>query len=409
VKLACVVQRYGADIAGGSEAHCRELAERLSARHDVTVLTTCARDYVTWESVLPAGEAALRGVRVVRFPVCRRRRVKRFAAVSDEVFGVPAPRERQEEWFRENGPDAPALLDHLRAHGASYDAVLFWTFRYAPSYFGLPLVADRAILLPTAEDDDAIGLDVLEEYFRKPAGFLFLTPEEETLVATRAGKLLQPSATIGMGLDPVGAAAGRALLDDLALPQRYVLYLGRVDRNKGCNTLLRYFQEYADEEPTATLVLAGPAKMPIPEHPRIRALGYVSDDVRAALLDHASAIVIPSPYESLSIVLLEAWNRAVPALVNGRCKVLAGQVRRANGGLFYCSAREFREALTFLLTHPGQRAALGRQGLAYVDREYRWPTVLARVEGVLAQVAGSGLGPDRELRAAPAPGAPGSP
>jgi len=395
LKLAFVVQRYGADIAGGSEAHCRELAQRLSPRHDITVLTTCARDYITWENALPAGEAVQGGVRVVRFPVSRRRRLKRFAEVSDEVFGTGVPRERQEEWFHENGPDAPALIDHLRAHGTAYDAVLFWTFRYAPSYFGLPLVADRAILLPTAEEDDAIGLEVLEEYFQKPAGFLFLTPEEETLVSTRAGKLLQPSATIGMGVEPAGAAAGRAVLDGLAIPEKYVLYLGRVDRNKGCTTLLTYFQEYAAEAPNATLVLAGPVNMPIPEHPRIRALGYVSDSVRTALLEHAQAIVIPSPYESLSIVLLEAWNHAVPALVNGRCKVLAGQVRRANGGLYYRSALEFQEALTCLLTKAERRNALGRQGLAYVDREYRWPTVLARVEGVLAQVTARGARPGR--------------
>lgn len=386
MKLAFVVQRYGADIAGGSEAHCRELAQRLSSRHDITVLTTCARDYVTWENALPAGESVQGGVRVVRFPVGRRRRLKRFADLGDQVFGGPSPRELQEEWFRENGPEVPALIEHLRAHGASYDAVLFWTFRYAPSYFGLPLVADRGILLPTAEEDDAIGLEVLEEYFQRPAGYLFLTPEEETLVATRAGGLSQPAATIGMGVDPAGAAVGRAVLDGLAIPERYLLYLGRVDRNKGCTTLLTYFQEYAAAAPTATLVLAGPSNIPIPEHPQIRALGYVSDEVRTALLGHARAIVIPSPYESLSIVLLEAWNHAVPALVNGRCKVLAGQVRRANGGLYYRSEFEFQEALTCLLTQEARREALGRQGLAYVEREYRWPTVLARVEGVLAQV-----------------------
>lgn len=393
MKLAFVVQRYGADVAGGSEAHCRELAQRLSTRHDVTVLTSCARDYITWESVLPAGESVQQGVRVVRFPVSRRRHVRSFAALGDEVFGGTAPRERQEEWFRENGPELPGLIDHLRVRGTAYDAVLFWTFRYAPSYFGLPLVADRAILLPTAEEDDTIALEVLEEYFRKPAGFLFLTPEEEALVATRAGGLRQPSATIGTGLDPVGAVAGRALLDDLALPEKYVLYLGRVDRNKGCDTLLRYFQEYEAAAPAATLVLAGPANIGIPEHPRIRALGYVSDEVRAALLGNAQALVVPSPYESLSIVLLEAWNHGVPALVNGRCKVLAGQVRRANGGLSYRWAGEFHEALTYLLTRAEERNAMGRQGLAYVDREYRWPTVLARVERLLAAVvAANSLG-----------------
>ena len=126
--------------------------------------------------------------------------------------------------------------------------------------------------------------------------------------------------------------------------------------------------------------------MPIPTHPRIRALGYVSEDVRDALLATARALIVPSPFESLSIALLESWNHGVPALVNGRCRVLNGQVRRANGGLVYRSAGEFGESLDYLLTHPAERDALGRQGLAYVEREYRWPTVLARVESLLAAV-----------------------
>ena len=165
-----------------------------------------------------------------------------------------------------------------------------------------------------------------------------------------------------------------------------MLYLGRVDRNKGCDALLENFQEYAAARPDAMLVLAGPAKMQIPEHRQILALGYVSDEVREALLAHAQALVVPSWYESLSIVLLEAWNYAVPALVNGRCKVLAGQVERANGGLYYMFPAEFDEAADYLLNRPAEREALGRQGLAYVDREYRWPVVLSRVEGLFEEV-----------------------
>ena len=384
MKLAFVVQRYGAAIAGGSEGHCRQLASRLASRHDITVLTTCARDYVTWENEYPPGETVDEGVRVIRFPVAHPRRLKTFADLSDEVFDGGASRERQDNWFRENGPDAPALLDHLRTQGATYDLILFWTYRYAPSYFGLPLVADRAILVPTAEEDAAITLTVLSEFFERPAGYLFLTPEEESLVSSRAGRPLTPAATIGIGLDPEPPpAASRAVVDDLGIRGDYVLYLGRVDRNKGCDTLLDYFEAYARSRRDVALVLAGPAKMQIPRNPRIRALGYVSDEVRRALLTHARALIVPSPYESLSIVLLEGWNHAIPALVNGRCKVLAGQVARADGGLSYRSGAEFQEALSYLLSHTAERQALGRQGLAYVEREYRWPTVLAKVEALL--------------------------
>jgi glycosyltransferase involved in cell wall biosynthesis len=384
VKLGCVVQRYGAGIAGGSERHCRELALRLAASHDVTVLTTCAADYVTWNNEFPTGESADGPLRVRRFPVSRPRRLKPFAELSDEVFDGRASEERQTEWFRENGPDCPALLDYLRAEGPTFDLVLFWTFRYAPSFFGVPLVRDRAVLLPTAEEDRAVDLGILERFFQLPAGYLFLTPEEETLVSTRAGRELRPSSVIGMGLEAAPASTGTSRL---APGGAYLLYLGRVDRNKGCDTLLEYFLDYASAHEELSLVLAGPAKMQIPRHPRIHALGHVSDADRDALLQSAMALVVPSPFESLSIVLLEAWNRAVPAIVNAQCAVLKGQVRRANGGLYYRSSAEFAEAVEALRLADADRRAFGAQGLAYVEREYRWPTVMSRVERLLTEVA----------------------
>jgi glycosyltransferase involved in cell wall biosynthesis len=390
VKLACVVQRYGTSIAGGSEAHCRELAEKLAVHHDVTVLTTTATDYVSWANALPAGEARERNVRVLRFPVAHRRRMTRFADLSASVFdaGSHADPGLEREWFRENGPEVPELLIHLQQHGASFDLVLFWTFRYAPSFFGLPLVADRAVLVPTAEDEPSVDLSVLTTYFNTPAGFLFLTSEEQQLVSDRAGRELAPAAVIGIGLDPVPPAADRLALAALDLPARFVLYLGRVDRNKGCSTLFEYFEAFANERggTAPMLVLAGPTKMRVPAHPKIRALGYVSDDVRHALLSHAEVLIVPSPYESLSIALLEGWNRGTPALVNGRCAVLEGQVRRANGGLFYRTSRQFSAALDYLLMQEADRRAFGAQGLAYVEREYRWPVVLQRVEQLLATV-----------------------
>ena len=389
MKLAFVVQRYGADIAGGSEMHCRQLAERFSSRHDITVITTCARDYVTWENAYPPGTSMENGVLVQRFPVARPRNLKAFADLSDEVFDdVRATPEREVEWFRANGPDSPGLLEHLRTHGGDYDLVLFWAFRYAPTFFGLPSVAAPAILLPTAEEDPAVDLDVLPEFFAKPAGYLFLTPEEEVLVSTRAGRALHPSRVVGIGLDPGDdVRPSRDALDRLGIPEAFVLYLGRVDRNKGCATLLEYFQEYIESGGDTTLVLAGPSTVTIPNHPRIRALGYVVDDIRHALLSHARALIVPSPYESLSIVLLEAWNYATPALVNAYCKVLQGQVRRANGGLYYRSSREFQEALSWLLGNDTGRRELGQQGLAYINREYRWPTVLERVERLMEEVS----------------------
>jgi glycosyltransferase involved in cell wall biosynthesis len=269
----------------------------------------------------------------------------------------------------------------------SFSNSFFWTFRYYPSFFGVPVVADRAILVPTAEEDLIVTLDILERFFRQPAGYLFMTPEEKALVTARAGSPPSASATIGIGIEHREPPADwRSILAASEVPPEFLLYLGRVDRNKGCDTLLEYFLDYAASNPDVSLVLAGPAKMQVPAHPRIRALGYVSDELRSALLAGAMALVVPSPYESLSIVLLEGWDSGRPALVNASCKVLRGQVQRANGGLYYRSNREFNEAIDYFRSHPAERAALGRAGSDYVDREYRWPTVLARVETLLADV-----------------------
>jgi hypothetical protein len=163
MKLACVVHRFGADIAGGSEGHCRLIAEHLAAQHDVTIITTCAHDHLTWRNHYPAVRPASKssctavsgGARARHAPVHGPQRSDR-GRPGDRGHGAVV---------RENGPDAPELLAHLRRHGAGFDRVLFWAYRYAGSYFGLPLVADRSVLVPTAEEDPLIHVDALSAFF----------------------------------------------------------------------------------------------------------------------------------------------------------------------------------------------------------------------------------------------------
>lgn len=390
MKLACVVQRYGPEITGGSETHCRDVAERLSARHEVHVLTSCAADYVHWRNTLPPGWSSIGAVQVRRFPVARPRHLHRFAAITERAFDRRHAPEDEQAWFEANGPETPELLEFLRAHGAGYDLVLFWAFRYYPTYFGLPMCGNRAVLVPTAEEDPVLDFVSVSEFFRRPRGFIFLTEEERELVTARAGGAISPSIVIGTGLErPVPAPV--TALDALQLPDPFVVYLGRVDRNKGCDTLVSYFTRYhAETGRDVTLVLAGPVQMSLPEHSRVRVLGFVSAGVRDALLERARALIMPSPYESLCIAVLEGWNHGLPALVNGRCAVLRGQVRRANGGLHYSGYREFAAALSWMLDHPHETAHLGRQGQAYVEAEYRWPTVMDRTERFLETCRGDG-------------------
>ncbi len=386
MKLACVVHRFGADIAGGSEAHCRHVAEHLAAGHDVTVLTSCARDHISWRNEYEEGTSTLGRLTVRRFRVARERSLHRFAEISELAFSGVAGDDVQEEWFRENGPDLPGLLEHLRRHGAEYDVILFWAFRYAEVYFGLPLVRDRAVLVPTAEDDPVIRMSVLDRFFPQAAGCIFLTPEEQELVERRVAGPPPPSCIIGSGLDPASPATPRDL-STIGVRDPFILYLGRIDPNKGCADLLQHFIRFkAEHGGPVQLVMAGPASMPLPSHPDIRYLGFVDEPTRDALLEQAVLLAMPSRYESLSLVLLEAWNHALPAVVNGHCAVLKGQARRANGALYYRNFDEFARCVAVLLDRRDVASQLGQQGLAYVEREYRWPTVVAKVNALLAQV-----------------------
>jgi glycosyltransferase involved in cell wall biosynthesis len=218
---------------------------------------------------------------------------------------------------------------------------------------------------------------------------VFLTPEEQQLVEHRADGPLAPSCVIGSGLESATMPAGFDL-ERVGIVPPYVLYLGRIDPNKGCGTLIRSFMRWADRRTAKVpLIMAGPANMPIPSHPQVKPLGFVDQRVREALLANATLLVVPSPYESLSMVLLEAWNHGVPALVNGRCRVLKGQAERSGGALYYHNYDEFVGGLDMLVRHPDLARELGRSGLDYIDRVYRWPHVMATLEEFLASLARS--------------------
>jgi len=388
MKLAFVIQRYGLEVAGGAEAHCRGLVTALRDRHDVEVLTTCALDYITWRNHYAPGTAMVDGVRVTRYANAQERDVRRFGAISDLVFHDDHTRDDERQWLLANGPVSPDLV---RAVGTRQDVdfFLFYSYRYYTATMGARAALNRAVLVPTAEDDPAVRLGVFADLFRSVRGFLYLTPEERELIEAVSGSRDIPSEIIGSGV--AVPAVDPSAIDRFKLPPQYVLYAGRVDRNKGVDTLFRYYTWLVEEWPEApALVLAGHQVLDIPDHPKIRYLGYVSEAEKAALLSQASVVIMPSAYESLSILVLEAWALGAPVLVNAHCRVLEGQCRRSGGGLFYRDLAEFSAMLRLLMSRPDLRRDLGAAGQAYAAQEYSWEIAGTRTEALLNRLTGTG-------------------
>ncbi|MGE5125521.1 MAG: glycosyltransferase family 4 protein [Betaproteobacteria bacterium] len=388
MRLAFVIQRYGLEVNGGAELHCRWLAERLALRHRVEVFATRALDYLEWRNHYPEGTESVNGIPVHRYTVKRTRNARAFASLSNLCFHEPHTREEEEAWVRENGPYSPALVRAVARSRERFDRFLFYCFRYYHSYHGLPEVGERAILVPTAEEDPAVHLGIYRPFFSRPRGIVYLTPEEQALVEDAAGNAAVPSVVIGSGLNLPPADPALDFRARHGLRRPFLLYVGRIDKNKGCVTLFAYFRKFRQETGAEVdLVLAGRSVVTIPDDPHVRHVGFISEQEKVAALRQCALLVMPSPFESLSVVTLEAWQLGVPVLANARCKVLAGQCLRSNGGLFYHGYAEFAEGLRLLLERPALASALGGQGRSYVEREYSWAAIDAKMEDLFARTA----------------------
>jgi glycosyltransferase involved in cell wall biosynthesis len=396
VRLLFVVQRYGADALGGAERHCRDFATRLAARgHEVEVATSCARSYVDWADDLEPGSSVDDGVLVHRFRVRAPRDDRFFGPLHERVIGARAPVAHvvEREWMRMLGPDLLDLPEWLRARAVDFDVAIFFTYLYATSFDGLDALTGLTptVLHPLAHDEPALRLGIFDQMFRAADAFAFNTEEEQQLVDGRFG-IARPSIVIGTGIgtdERDGATHDvRGFRERFGLGDApYLLYVGRIDPGKGSTELAEMFAERVRRRGhDVALVALGDPVTQLPPESGVVMTGAVDEATKEAAIAGCLALVQPSYYESLSMVLLEAWAHRRPALVQGRCAVLGGQARRSRGAIPYAGFAEFEAAVDMLLASPDLVVALGDAGRDYVESRYAWDDVLERYERFLEDV-----------------------
>ena len=395
MKLAFVIQRYGLEVNGGAELHCRWLAERLARRHQVEVFATRALDYLEWRNHYPKGTEVVNGIPVHRSSVKRTRNARVFASLSNVCFHEAHTREEEIAWVRENGPYSPELVKAVTAERGRFDRIFFYCYPLLPQ---LPRRPGRGGPRdPGADRRGGPGDRARDHEAALPRAARRRLPDPRGAGARRGRERQRLAAERRhrQRHQPARGRPGARLPPQHGLDRPFLLYVGRIDRNKGALTLFAYFKKFLEETSAdVDLVLAGKPAVPIPDHPRIRHVGFISEEEKVAALRQCRLLVMPSPYESLSVIVLEAWKLGVPVLANARCKVLAGQCLRSNGGLFYHGYAEFAEALRLLLEQDALAASLGRQGQAYVEREYSWETIDAKIEELLARTGSQDLRPE---------------
>jgi len=388
-KIAIINQRYGLEVNGGSEYYTRLIAEQLNKKYDVEVLTTCAMDYVTWKNQYAEGVEELNGVKVRRFPVKKERTQKEFDDVNRRIFqpGARTP-ELEREWVEKQGPYAPGLIEYIEKEKDHIDVFIFVTYLYYFTAVGMPKVADKSILIPTAHDEPYLEFETYKRVFTCPKAYVFLTEEEQQLVYRKFHTQDKFTRQAAVGIDVPKDVDAKRFLEKYGITDPYMIYVGRIDEGKNCHWLFRYFIEYKKRHPESDLklVLMGKAVIPVPQNKDILNLGFVSEEDKYDGIAGCEFLVLPSEFESLSLSVLEAMELKRPVMVNGNCEVLKGHCKKSNAGFYYKNYFEFEGQVDYLMTHPKERTLMSENAKRYVDNNYKWDVILKRLDEVIEYV-----------------------
>ena len=386
-KVCFVVQRYGLEVNGGAELHCRQVAEKLVPKYNVTVLTTKAIDYMTWRNEYTADDEVINGVNVVRFGVLKERNINEFNEVNQRFYnGLIKSNVQEQEWIDKQGPYVPNLIKYLRTHKEEYDVFIFFTYLYYTTVMGIKEVSEKAIVIPTAHDEPFLRMNAYKNVFCMPKAFFYNTSEERDMIQSKFNNVHIKSDLGGVGVE-VPKTVNRVPFKKKYGLSDYVIYVGRIDQGKNCDILFEFFKNYKKRNPgNLKLVLMGKSVIEVPKHEDIINLGFVSDEDKFNGIAGAKLLILPSEFESLSMVVLEAFSLKVPVLVNGKCEVLKGHCIKSNGGLFYQGYLEFEGCLNYMISHPEECEVMGINGKKYVDKNYRWDIIINRLEQLISYV-----------------------
>ncbi len=387
-KIAMVVQRYGLEVNGGAELECRLYAERLTPFYDVTILTTCAVDHYTWADSYKPGEEMINGVRVMRFPVDYERKMEEFAPLHGWMMAGKHSPEEETKWLLSQGPVSKKLIKYITAQKDAYECFVFMTYLYHPTVAGVSIVPGKSVLIPTAHDEPPIYLSIFREVFKKPKAIFYNTLSEQIFVNTMFDNASIRSEIGGAGVDLPENIDASTFRQRFGINGPYIVYVGRIEEGKGCQDLFKLLDFYnkgrlKNRLPPLTLVMVGKAAMKIPERPYVKPLGFVSENDKYAAIMESSFLVLPSHFESLSIVVLEAFRLGKPVLVNGTCEVLRDHCRISNGGFYYQTPDEFCAFTDYLLENTEVAAQMGRNGQRYQKEYYTWEHIIQKLSSLI--------------------------
>lgn len=400
-KIAIVIQRFGKTVNGGAEVHAKQIADLLKDRYKITVITSCAESYTTWEPTFSEGSTTIDDIEVIRLANTSRdessqkkmaKKVKYhpqvylqrkfYSILKPDYFDKTSKNliDNGTSWLKSQGPFMPELENWIDKNQNKFTAFIFFSSLYHPTYVGLNSVGNKSILIPLLHNETCSFFPPLSSNYKKAKFIFFNTKSEKKLAESIYCYDTSKGSIVAVGIDHTTPEQTEISV------KPYIIYIGRISKEKGCQELIEWFLKWKEHNQDLQLYLVGNTTMEIPNHPDVINKGFVSDSEKEKFLNNALALVIPSKHESLSLVTLESFFFKVPVIGNEHCETIKDHLTDSNAGLLYSDYKTFSMQLDQIYSNKQLRQEMGENGQKYVQTHYDWNTVkkkfIAAIESI---------------------------
>lgn len=405
-RLAVVVQRYGDEIIGGAESAAKNLCEIMAKNLDIEidVYTTTSVNYRTWDHFYKEGISSNKNITIKRFkPVFTRQRFllklvgvllqrrKKLNSINSlknsiatKLFRIPL----EKLWFILQGPFCPSLISDLYENRNEYEHIIFFTYLYYPTIFGIHKLSNyrNIILIPTAHDEKAFYYVSVNSAFQKALYILPNGRAEKQFIERHKTSLKNKLTILGVGIDERPPPYD----DSSNIPKKpFLLFLGRISKDKSIDELIEYFIHYKKNDPNNNIQLCLAGKLDgsiqLKEHKDIVVYENINDNFREALLKNMLALINPSHFESLSLIVLEGIFWQKPVLVSGKCNVLKDYSEHLPSVFSFYDSRSFTNLCEFIQSKCWKKYET--ESLLYshrwVMKRYSWEKIIRKLSQLL--------------------------
>lgn len=407
-KICFVVCQYGEEVNGGAEIHCKMLAERLSPYYKIDILTSKIINYNTFDEYYTSSKEVLNNIQILRFK-CKEynpasytywrkktkwpRKIRRFLFrinilpfIANLIpiwnYGI----KKEKELLENHGFYSPELINFLKDHKSDYQKIIFMSYPYPSTVFGIPIAPEKSILIPTVHNEGDVFRSIQTHVFTQVKHIAFNTEEEKNLTQKIFGKKMATNSIVAVGVDTdlKESIDDTGVLKKFNIADPYIHYFGRICNSKMGN-LIEWFTDYKQKHPSELkLVLTGRLFQEKVQHADIIYTGFVSESEKIILIKNSNLVVNPSKNESLSLLLLETMKLGKMALVNGKSDVMKGHCIKSDFAVdYYLNKSDFQQKLHRFAFDEDQLNKNSKKSIEYVDKYYNWDVIIGKLRKII--------------------------